>query len=171
MTTASRTTPLAMRLFGVDENESDAVSVMETAIGWLAPGSLVDISPVHLLTSATLRWLEQWHPDGEWHPRRFRPNVLIDMYDGRPGLVENNWAGKTIGVGEVRLKVAFPMARCTMTTLAQGGLPRDRRILQTLARHSRTEFAGTGTFPVCGAAATIDVPGTVCVGDPVTVDR
>ena len=39
---------------------------------------LVDLAPMHVLATSTLRRLADEHPDGSWDPRRMRPNILID---------------------------------------------------------------------------------------------
>jgi uncharacterized protein YcbX len=154
-------------LLGVDESEDDRVAVTDFALGMLAPGTFLDLSPVHLLAASSLATLSRLHPDGEVTPRRFRPNLVVANDGDEGGFVENSWAGQALQIGEVRLRVIVPTTRCTMTTLAQGPLPRDRRVLQTLAEHNRVELPGFGVFPCLGASATVEKPGTINVGDSV----
>jgi uncharacterized protein YcbX len=154
------------QLLAVDESEDGRVRVTDLALGMLAPGTFLDLSPVHLLTSSALKRLSQLHPGGEITDRRFRPNLVVGN-DGDEGFIENTWAGRALQIGEVRLRVIVPTTRCTMTTLAQGPLPRDRRVLQTLAEHNRVEIPGFGVFPCLGASATVEQAGTISVGDSV----
>ena len=56
-----------------------------------------------------------------------------------------------------------------MTTLAQQGLPRDKGILQTVARHNRQPFGSYGIWACHGAYATVVTPGRVAVGDAVAL--
>jgi hypothetical protein len=53
-----------------------------------------------------------------------------------------------------------------MTTLAQDGLPADRDVLRTLARHNRQELLGS-TWTCLGAYASVVEGGRVSVGDTV----
>jgi len=154
------------QLLAVDESEDSRVTVTDLALGMLAPGTFLDLSPVHLITSAALTRLSELHPEGDITHRRFRPNLLIAT-EGAAGFVENAWAGQALQIGAVRLRVVVPTTRCTMTTVAQGPLPRDRRVLQTLAEHNRVEIPGFGVFPCLGASATVEESGTISVGDVV----
>jgi uncharacterized protein YcbX len=58
--------------------------------------------------------------------------------DSSSGFVENAWLGRIVAIGEsVRLKIDLSCARCVMTTLAQGDLPKDPGILRTAAQHNQ----------------------------------
>jgi uncharacterized protein len=53
-------------------------------------------------------------------------------------IVENAWIGRMLAIGDaVRLSITGPCARCVMTTLPQGDLPKDSGILRTVAQHNR----------------------------------
>ncbi len=131
-------------------------------VGMLAPGTFQDVSPVTILTSASLRAARRLYPDGDWDPRRFRMTLLIDSDEQR--FIENDWLGRTLTIGTVRLSVFAPTPRCVMVTLAQPGLSADRGVLTTLARHNRAEVPGTGLFACLGAYASVEVGGTISVG-------
>jgi uncharacterized protein YcbX len=142
---------------------SEGEVVSANPVGILAPGTFQDAAPVTVLTTATLRAAQRLHPDGDWDPRRFRMTVLIDT-DG-DGFVENDWIGRTLTIGTVRVSVFAPTPRCVMTTLAQPGLGVDRDILRTVARHNRAEFPGVGVFACLGVYARVDFGGTIRIGD------
>ena len=57
-----------------------------------------------------------------------------------------------------------------MTTLAQPGLPQAREVLQALATHNRFAFEGFGNFACLGIYAEVTRPGSIAVGDPVTLN-
>ena len=59
--------------------------------------------------------------------------------------------------------------RCVMITLAQGELERDRRVMRAVADLNRVEVPGLGTYPCIGLYARVTSPGTVRVGDEVSV--
>lgn len=124
---------------GRAEYFADATDDNSAAIEWTMPiGRYVDASPVLVLTTASLRAAAQFHPDGVWDPRRFRPNVLIDV-DGE-GWLEDQWIGQPLHIGDATLMPSQPCIRCTMVTRAQPGLGADVEVFRTLARHHRGQF-------------------------------
>jgi uncharacterized protein YcbX len=141
----------------------EAVSALP--VGMLAPGTFQDVAPVTILTTASLRAARRYHPASDWDPRRFRMTILIDA-DG-DWFVENDWLGRTLTIGTVRLSVFAPTPRCVMVTLAQPHLNSDREVLTTVARHNRAEVPGAGMFACLGAYANVEVGGAVRVGDNV----
>jgi uncharacterized protein len=141
----------------------EAVSALP--VGMLAPGTFQDVAPVTILTTASLRAARRLDPGSDWDPRRFRMTILISA-DGE-SFLENDWLGRTLTIGTVRLSVFAPTPRCVMVTLAQPGLGADREVLRTLARHNRAEVPGAGLFACLGAYASVDLGGTIRVGDNV----
>ncbi len=127
---------------------------------WEGPeGSFVDSSPLHLLTTASLRAAARAQPAGDWSVRRFRPNVLIEA-DGEEFL-DGRLVGRRLRIGETVLAVTKECTRCVMTTRPQpDGLRAEREILGYLAR------ARAGAL---GVRAGVVVPGRVRVGDAVRV--
>lgn len=140
-------------------------AVTANPVGLLAPGTFQDVAPVTILTTASLRAARRLYPVGDWDPRRFRMTILIDA-DG-DCFIENYWLGRTLTIGAVRLSVFAPTPRCVMVTLAQPDLGADRDVLTTVARHNRAEVPGAGRFACLGAYASVDVGGTIRVGDNV----
>jgi uncharacterized protein YcbX len=119
----------------------------------------VDAAPVHIVTTAALAWLRARLPATAIDERRFRPNLLIRAPDDR--MVEDGWIGYTLRVGaEVELKVVDRTERCVMTNVAQPGLEHDAAVLRTI---------GSGNELCLGVYAEVVQPGTVRLGDPVTV--
>jgi uncharacterized protein YcbX len=104
----------------------------------LPRGTFFDTGMVHVLTTATLDRLHEFYHEGFFATPRFRPNVVVRTPDSSHGFVEDTWLGRTIAIGErVHLKIDLNCARCVMTTLAQGDLPKDPGILRTAAQHNR----------------------------------
>jgi uncharacterized protein YcbX len=133
-------------------------------VGMLAPGTFQDVSALTLLTTASLRAAAAAHPTGDWDPRRFRANLLVDV-DG-DSFAENDWTGRRLTVGTTVIEVVGPTPRCVMTTLAQDGLPADREVLRTLARHNRQDLLGA-RWTCLGAYASVVEGGRIAVGDAV----
>lgn len=82
---------------------------------------------VSLVSSATI---------GDWDRRRFRSNVLLD------GGGEDELAGCSVTLGDVKLEVGGQIKRCVMTTRAQpDGIDRDLDVLRTIARERDARLA------------------------------
>lgn len=115
-----------------------------------------DDSPVHLVTTASLRRVE--HLLGEpVDPRRLRPNLVLDV-EGT-GFAEDDWKGRELRIGAgVVLAVGEGMPRCAMVTAAQPGLPHDPRLLKLLAQEHDLDL---------GVQASVLRTGPIAVGDPV----
>lgn len=118
--------------------------------------SHLDAAPVHILTTASLRWIAAQIPDVPLTVARFRPNIVIDVAGDEP--VEDAWVGRRLRIGGVEATVTERVERCVMTNAAQPGLPHDNRVLKTLAaRHDMT----------LGVYLDVRTPGVVAPGDPV----
>lgn len=144
---------------GRAEYFADAADDSSEAIEWAMPsGRYVDAAPVLLLTTASLRTGAGLHPIGVWDPRRFRPNILIDL--GDEGWAEDAWVGRPLQAGAATITPIEQCVRCTMVTRRQPGLDADPEVFRTLAHHHRGHF---------GVWSRVIEPGTISVGDPAFV--
>lgn len=100
-------------------------------------GTYFDAFPIHVITTASLAAMARFSPAANWDRRRFRPNFLIETESSIEGLVESDWAGRTLRVGELMLKCEIPTARCGMTMQAQEGLPKDATVLRSIVRDAK----------------------------------
>jgi len=125
-------------------------------------GTFFDLAVVHVLTTGTIDRLRELYPQGRFEVRRFRPNIVVEPASGEKNFVENAWIGHTLAIGdEVRLSITGPCPRCVMTTLPQGDLPRDPRILRTAAQHNQVNV---------GVYAAVLRGGRIHRGDPVRLE-
>ncbi len=122
------------------------------------PGTYFDAFPLHLLTTASLAWLEELQPGADGDPRRFRPNVVIETEGDTRGPVEANWCGRELRIGETRLAVEIPTVRCAIPGRAHAGLPADRTLLRTIVREFEQNL---------GVYASTRATGRISVGDRV----
>lgn len=151
----------------IDVSEESEPILDFPAAGDAPAGSFFDYAVLHLVTTATLTCLSELYPEGRFHPRRFRPNLLIECNGAEP-FPENAWVGKTLAIGdEVRIAISDPCPRCVMTTLPQGGLPADRGILKTVA-HNRVHVPFMSkSAPSAGVYARVVRGGRIRAGDSV----
>lgn len=118
-------------------------------------GALYDVYPLLLITTASLRAMEQVAPGSRFDVRRFRPNLLIDV-DGAD-LVEFGWCGGLLRGKQVSLSTDIPAIRCSIPTREQGDLPSDPGVLRALNAHADR---------CLGVYTTVERGGTVAVGEP-----
>lgn len=89
--------------------------------------------------------------------RRFRPNLLIDLPGEFP---ENAFVGQSLKIGDAILKVEMTCPRCVMTTHGFRDLPKDPNVMRELVNHNNGDL---------GVYCTITQPGTINLGDEITV--
>ena len=89
--------------------------------------------------------------------RRLRPNILIG---GVPGMDEVRWPGGELHIGEAVVRLDSLRGRCPMTTVDPDTLERDPEVLKDIGRR----FGGR-----LALNAEVLRPGTIRVGDPVTL--
>jgi uncharacterized protein YcbX len=129
-------------------------------------GSFLDVFPVSVITTSTLRKLQKLSPNSAFDEQRFRMNVVV--HTAYEEFFENSWVGHGLAIHEsVHLSVTMPDPRCVMTTLEQGGLPQDMDVLRTLVAHNRIQLPGMGNFPCAGVYAVVAGQGSVQVGNSV----
>ncbi len=143
--------------------DMDGLAHRETVTDESMPaGTFFDLAVVHVLTTGTIDRLRELYPQGRFEVRRFRPNIVVEPASGEKNFVENAWIGHTLAIGdEVRLSITGPCPRCVMTTLPQGDLPRDPRILRTAAQHNDVNV---------GVYAAVLRGGMIRRGDPVRLE-
>ncbi len=126
-----------------------------------------DPSPLHLVTTHSLRRLAQLASLDEMNHKRFRPSVLIDT-DGavstvyeEQGFLEDAWLERTLNIGEVKVGVSEKAKRCGMTFIAQPSLNEQPEILRTLVRQNSRNF---------GVYCNIQQSGTLALRDNVHLE-
>lgn len=137
-----------------------------------AKSRFVDLAALQMVATSSLAYLQRLTPDSRIETARFRPGLVIDTgatTGDTDTFVENGWTQRDARLGEARIRLTDASPRCVMTTLAQHDLPRDRAVLQTLARHNRIETEGLGAFACLGIYAEVIEPGTVREGDALAI--
>ena len=112
---------------------------------------------LHLITTASLDSMKNLYAEGDFDPRRFRPNIVVSSRPERNGFAEESWVGETIRIGpELVLRVEKTNTRCKVTTMKQDDLPYDGRILETISQKNGN---------VLGVMCSVVKGGVVAVGD------
>lgn len=114
-----------------------------------------DVAPVSLITTGTLRFLEQQFGTAV-DVRRFRMNLLIDSEELR---VEESWLGQTLRFGDsAEIRPSHRDKRCMMIGLDPDSAVSDPSVLKTVA---------TSMDACVGVYADVTRCGRVSVGDTV----
>jgi len=117
-----------------------------------------DTMPLSLLTTQTLAGVGRMVGlDVAAH--RFRPNLLVEALAG--DFPEDNWVGRTLRIGELRMRVDQRDSRCLIVTIDPVTLHREPAILRAIARERDNRI---------GVYGSVVEPGRVGVGDPVVVE-
>lgn len=125
------------------------------------PGTFFLVTPLHIVTTATLAHLKNKNPGADWDRRRFRPNFLIEPDAATGGFVEQDWIGKRIAVGGAHIVCARATPRCGAVTRAQPGFAADKTILRTVVKEADQDV---GVYGLISGSASVKV------GDPVYLD-
>ena len=98
-----------------------------------------DDAPVSLLID---RWMDGLSAALGYRvePERFRTNFLVAATEGF-ALEEDDLTGRELALGNVRLRVRYPIERCVATTYAPDGSGNDARVLRYIAQH-RSSWMG-----------------------------
>lgn len=127
-----------------------------------AEETFLDLAPIHLLSTATLRGAAAARPDLDWDVRRFRPNLVLDV-EGE-AFVEQTWLGRHLQVGEAVLSVDGPTVRCAMPLRAQpGGIERQPELFRAMSQLNETYPNHLGVY------VSVVRPGEVRTGDAVAL--
>ena len=120
--------------------------------------SFADAFPLLLISEGSLADLNE-RLDEPLPMNRFRPNIVVK---GCEGFAEDGW--REISIGDVRLRVAKPCARCITTTVDQATGIRGKEPLFTLSR-----YRARGNKVLFGQNLIHQSTGIIHVGDEVKV--
>jgi MOSC domain-containing protein len=118
-----------------------------------------DTMPLSLLTTQALTGLGRL-AGATLAAERFRPNLLVEATSG-PGFPEDNWVGRVLRVGSLRMRVDQRDRRCVMVTIDPVSLARNPAILRAIARERDAMLGVYGS--------TVE-PGRVAAGDQVEIE-
>ena len=143
---------------------ADAMPGQERVTAMAGPGLIgrfVDFGAVHLVTTGALALLGRRMGGVDVAAQRFRPNLVI-------AAAQDPQIGQELRIGEVVLRVVLPTPRCVVPGLGHAGLPPDRSVLATLARHYRIPVAELERAACFGVYAEVVEPGRLRLGQSVS---
>jgi uncharacterized protein YcbX len=144
---------------GPDLSDYDP-AMIETLMEYSCPpGTYYDVFPLHMLTTAALKYMTEKSGENFDH-RRFRPNLLVETLPSINGIVEFDWVGKSLRIGEVLLKIESRTIRCSVPSREQQhhGLVQNPKISKSL-------YESTNRY--LGANLTVERNGLLRSGDDV----
>jgi uncharacterized protein YcbX len=115
---------------------------------------------MHMLTTASLEYLAGFREVDAIDSRRFRPTVLIEVNEGNR-FVENEWIGRRLQLGAMKLKAQEDTKRCGVTFISQPGIEEDPEILRSILRRNKRNL---------GIYCSIEGTGTIQLGDELFVE-
>ena len=124
------------------------------------PGTYFDAFSLSIMSQQSLATMNQLDGDSLFDVRRFRPNLLVDIPDSDHPFPEQAWVGKTLSIGNAKLKIEMTCPRCSMTTHGFDDLPQDAQIMRKLVANSEGNL---------GIYASVLEAGTVSAGDSVSL--
>jgi uncharacterized protein YcbX len=119
-----------------------------------------DAAPISVISRQTIARIAE-ESESEENPWRFRPNLLVDLQDGRP-FDELKWVGRILRVGnQARVAITKADKRCVIITLDPVSGEPSPSILRCVAQQHEQ---------LAGVYGTVITPGEVRLGDPVWIE-
>lgn len=118
-----------------------------------------DTMPLALITTQTIAKLGAL-VDATLDVQRFRPNLVVEA-SGGAAFPEDEWLGRVLCMGGVRMRVDKRDQRCVIVNIDPTTNERNAAVLQAITRARQA---------CLGVYGSIVEPGRVAVGDAVTID-
>jgi uncharacterized protein YcbX len=98
------------------------------------------------------------NPVLDWAIERFRPNLVIETLPDLTGLVEQEWLGKNLVIGDSNIHCNASTPRCGAVTKSQKKLKTNSEIFRAIVKKAKQNL---------GAYVAIVQSGFLAVGDEV----
>lgn len=109
------------------------------------PGAFYDVYPLHFITTAALDNMNAIYPEGNFCPERYRPSFVIETNPDLEGIVENEWRGRNLRIGDAVIRCNHPTIRCSMPGTAQPGIHKDPKVPLTVMQHAGQHLGAYAT--------------------------
>ena len=128
--------------------------------------SAFDVQPATLLGTKSVEELARHAGLSHVDSRRFR--MLIEFAGGDPH-VEDTWTGKRLDIGGAVLRAGGPVKRCAATTRDPDSGAVDLQTLRLIMAYRGRQSSDFGLGANFGTYGAVLEPGTISVGDTLTV--
>jgi uncharacterized protein YcbX len=118
-----------------------------------------DVMPLSLISTRSVAAIGEL-AGRKLQVQRFRPNLLVEPTGDAP-FVEDDWVGRVLRIGAIRMRVDQRDPRCVVVNVDPDTSERDPAVLRAIAQSRDSCIGVYGT--------TVD-PGRVAVGDPVVLE-
>lgn len=125
-------------------------------------GSFFLVSPLHIISTASIAHLRQLNPDANWDLERFRPNLVVETLPGSAGLIEQDWIGQRIKIGDITIQCSEPAPRCGAVSQQQQSIDRDTSVLRTIVKEADQNL---------GIYGDLKHPGRINAGDEIYLTK
>lgn len=155
-------------LGGFSEAFSDCLGRPVRLVERREDASAIDCDAITIVSLASVAGLEAAMDGTRLGARRFRMSLTVDGCDAH---AEDAWFGQRIDVGDCRLRIAGPVARCASVTFHATTGVRDAAVLKGIIRHRGRLVGPPGAEVVAafGVYAAVERAGRVAVGDRITL--
>jgi uncharacterized protein YcbX len=130
------------------------------------PGAAFDEYPMTMLSDESVAELGRHAPDGSIDARRFR---MLIGFSGVSAYAEETWHGQTVRIGSAALRMGGPVPRCNATTRNPDSGDSDLKTLHLIHQHRGRQTNEFGDGLNLGVYAEVVTPGTISVGDNISV--
>lgn len=129
---------------------SFSLSLLSTVSQYVTPpGTFYDVYPLHFMTTAALDEIRRFYPEGDFRAERYRPSFLIETQGDLQGIVENEWRGRDLRIGDAIIHCNHPTIRCSMPGAEQPGMEKDPQIPRAVLQHANQHLGAYGTPKLC----------------------
>jgi len=110
------------------------------------PGTFFLVTPFHFITTSTLNHMKILNPNFDWAIERFRPNLVIETLPNISGLVEQEWLGNNLIIGDSMIYCNAATPRCGAVTKSQQNLEANTQILRTIVKKTEQNLGAYGAI-------------------------
>ncbi|HEC58816.1 hypothetical protein LCGC14_0570630 [marine sediment metagenome] len=110
------------------------------------PGTFFLVAPFHFITTSTLAHMKSLNPNADWAIERFRPNVVIETLPHLTGLIEQEWLGNNLLIGDSMINCNDTTPRCGVVTKRQQHIEKNTDILRTIVKEGEQNLGTYGAI-------------------------
>ena len=119
-------------------------------------GTFFLVAPLHILTTASVAYMQGLLPNSDWNIERFRPNIVIETLPEYQGLTEQDWLGGKLIFGGCSVECVDTAPRCGAVIREQKNIAQDSQILRSIVAEADQNLGIYGSATKSGQASVGD---------------